>query len=124
MQFQIYCGKNTVAEFACRNGVHCDCRQSAAMQNHANMPRDLIFLLVGEAMKMATKLDWLTVMTLEGVAKSRVEYYCGKIPSFASYLKTFGEAGIVTTGKDGQVGSRGVTMIFVGYADKHGGDCY
>ena len=64
------------------------------------------------------------MITLDGVTKSRVEHYCGKLPSFASHLKTFGEAGTVTTGKDGKVGNRGVTMIFVGYADKHGGDCY
>ena len=82
-----------------------------AMQNHANMPRNVDFLLFGEAMKTATKLDWLKVMTLDGVTKSRVKHYCDKIPSFASYLKTFGEAGTVTTGKDGKVGSTGVTMI-------------
>ena len=94
------------------------------MQNHANMPKNMKFLLFGEAVKTATKLDWLTVMTLDGVTKSRVEHYCGKVPRFASYLKTFGEAGTVTIGKDGKVGSRGVTIFFVGYADKHGGDCY
>ena len=94
------------------------------MQNHANMPRNVILLLFGEAVKTATKLDWLTVMTLDGVTKSRVEHYCGKISSFVSYLKTFGEDGTVTTGKDGKLGSRGVTMSFVGYADKHARDCY
>ena len=88
------------------------------------MPKKINFLLFGEAVKTATKLDWLVVMTLDGKKKSRVEHYCGKVPSFASYLRTFGEAGTVTTGKDGKVGTRGVTMIFVGYADKHGGDCY
>ena len=98
--------------------------KARAMQNHANMSKNIIFLLFGEAVKTATKLDWLTVMTLDGETKSRVEHYCGKVPSFASYLKTFGEAGTVTTGKDGKVGTRGVIMIFVGYADKHGRDCY
>ncbi len=40
------------------------------------------------------------------------------------YLRTFGEAGIVKIGKDGKVGDRGITMVFVGYADKHAGYCY
>jgi len=33
------------------------------------------------------------------------------------YLRTFGEAGIVKNEKDGKVGNRGITMVFVGYAD-------
>ena len=39
-------------------------------------------------------------------------------------MRTFGKAGTVRTGKDGKVGDRGVTMMFVGYADNHEGNCY
>ena len=38
--------------------------------------------------------------------------------------KNWGEAGTVKTGKDGKLGDRGVTMIFVGFANKHGPDVY
>ena len=47
-----------------------------------------------------------------------------KIPKIVNYLRTFGEAGIVKNGKDGKVGDRGITMLFVGYADEHAGNCY
>ena len=38
---------------------------------------------------------------------------------FFKHLRTFGEAGIVKYGKDGKVGDRGITMVFVGCADGH-----
>jgi hypothetical protein len=47
-----------------------------------------------------------------------------KIPKIVNYLRTFGKAGIVKNGKDGKVGYRGITMLFVGYADEHAGNCY
>jgi hypothetical protein len=47
-----------------------------------------------------------------------------KIPKFLKYLRTLSEAGIVKNGKDGKVGDRGITMVFVGYADEHAGNCY
>ena len=39
-------------------------------------------------------------------------------------MRTFGKAGTVRTGKDGKVGNCGVTMMMVGYADNHEGNCY
>ena len=38
-------------------------------------------------------------------------------------MRTFGEAGTVRTGKDGKVGNLGVTMMMVGYAYNHEGNC-
>mgnify|MGYP005632174729 FL=1 len=49
--------------------------KARAMQNHANMPSNVKYLLFGEAVKTATKLDWLVVMNLDGVSKSGVEHY-------------------------------------------------
>jgi hypothetical protein len=37
---------------------------------------------------------------------------------------TFGEAGIVKDKKDGVVGDRGITIVFVWYANSHTGNCY
>ena len=39
-------------------------------------------------------------------------------------MRTSGETGTVRTGKDGKVGNCGVTMMLVGYADNHEGNCY
>ena len=39
-------------------------------------------------------------------------------------MRTSGEASTVRTGKDDKVGDRGVTMMMVGYADNHEGNCY
>jgi hypothetical protein len=46
------------------------------------------------------------------------------IPKFVKHLRTFGEAGIVKNMKDGKVGDRGITMMFVGYLSAHDGNCY
>ncbi len=39
-------------------------------------------------------------------------------------MHSFGEAGVVKIGKNGKLGDRGVTCIFVNYADKHLSVCY
>ena len=38
--------------------------------------------------------------------------------------QTFGEAGVVTGGKNGKLGDRGIPMVFVEYAQNHSHDCY
>jgi hypothetical protein len=43
---------------------------------------------------------------------------------FVKHLRTFCEAGIVRQKKGGKVGDRGITMMFVGYAQEHAGNCY
>ncbi len=40
------------------------------------------------------------------------------------HLRIFGEAGIVKNMKDGKVGDRGITMLFVGYSSGHADNCY
>ena len=71
-----------------------------------------------------TALDNLISVTFNGVTKTQYEHAGFEIPKFVKYLRTFGEAGIVKNGKDGKVGNRGITMVFVGYADEHAGNCY
>jgi len=71
-----------------------------------------------------TALDNLIPVTFNGVTKTRYEHAGFEIPKFVKYLRTFGEAGIVKNGKDGKVGDRGITMVFVGYADERAGNCY
>ncbi len=45
-------------------------------------------------------------------------------PFFSKYLRTWGEAGVIKTGKDGKIGDWGFMGMFVGYALNHKGDCY
>jgi hypothetical protein len=66
------------------------------------------------------------VIEIDGikVKKTRVKYYAGMLPLWAKYTRTFGKTGTVRTGKDGKVGDRGVTMMFLGYTEKHEGNSY
>jgi hypothetical protein len=49
-----------------------------------------------------TKLDWLKLITINKVKKIRIEHYELPLPKFTQYLCTWGEAGIIKTGKDGK----------------------
>jgi hypothetical protein len=75
-------------------------------------------------MSATPTLDNLIPVIWNGITKTRYEHAGFKIPKFVKYLRTFGEAGIVKNRKDGKVGNRGITMLFVGYADEHAGNCY
>ncbi len=47
-----------------------------------------------------------------------------EIPKWTKNLRSFGEAGVVKIGKNGKLGDRRITCIFVNYAEKHSSDCY
>ena len=71
--------------------------------------------MVKEALNCAVMLDWLVVIEIDGVAKTRAEHYDGKIPKFSKNLRIWGEAGVVKTRtvKTSKLQDRGVTMMFV-----------
>ena len=69
-------------------------------------------------------MDYLTVIDINGVSKTRIEHYGKEIPNWAKHLHKWGEAGTVKTGKDGKIGDRGVTCIFIGYANNHEGNVF
>ena len=46
------------------------------------------------------------------------------MPKFTRYLRTWGEAGTVKSGKDGKLGNCGITIMMVGCANHHGGNVY
>jgi hypothetical protein len=71
-----------------------------------------------------TKQDWLKLITINKVKKTRIEHYSLPLPKFTQYLRTWGEAGFIKTGKDGKTGDQGDSGMFVGYASNHEGDCY
>ena len=56
----------------------------------------------------------------------RCLYWAGNMPKFAKHLRTWGEAGIVTTKTDSTTTHRDhrVRYTFVGYTEGYTGDCY
>ncbi len=98
--------------------------KTRAMMNAVQIPKSERFKLWSEAATTVTALDNLIPVTWNGISKTRYEHAGFKIPKFVKHLRTFGEAGTVKNGKDGNAGNRGITMVFVGYADEHAGNCY
>jgi hypothetical protein len=60
-----------------------------------------------------TKLDWLKLVSIKGIKKTRIEHYGLPLPRFAQYLRTWGETGTVRIGKDGKMGDRGVKLCLL-----------
>ena len=92
-----------------------------AMLISANLPQEVRFRLCKEAFNCATHLSNLAI-NKDG--KSRYELFHNNKPKYAMYLREWGEVGTVKTGKNGKVGDRAISMMFVGYAKNHSGDCY
>ncbi len=95
----------------------------AAMQA-AEVPRNRRLVFFPEVIMAMTKLDWLKLITINKVKKTRIKHYGLPLPNFTKYLCTWGEAGIIKTSKDRKIRDRGVTGMFVGYALNHKGGCY
>ena len=109
---------------AAENAFTVIAARSRAAMNHANLPQEERYTLFEEVANTITKLDWLTVIEINGVKKTRAEHYNNQLPGFAQHLRTIGEAGTVKIGKNGKINDRGVTMMFLGYANNHSGNCY
>ena len=92
--------------------------------NAVQIPKSKHFKLWSEAAPAVTALDNLIPVRCNGETMTWYGHARHKVPKFVKYLRTFGEAGIVKNKKDGKVGNRGITMICVGYADSHKGNCY
>ncbi len=112
--------QNSLAE----NAFTVIASKTRAVLNAAQIPKSERFKLWGEAAMTVTALHNLILVTWNGITKTRYEHAGFEIPKFVKYLRKLGEAGIVKNGKDGKVGDRGITMLFVGYADEHAGNCY
>jgi len=83
-----------------------------AVMNAVQIPKSKHFKLWSEAVTPVTALDNLIPVIWNGITKTRYEHAGLEIPKFVKYLRT-----IVKNGNDGKVGNRGITMMFVGYAD-------
>ena len=92
--------------------------------NAAQIPEIMRFKLWAETVMTATNLNNLVVETVNGVAKTCWEHAGYELPKWCRSLWTFGKAGTVKDGKRGKVLDRGVTMMFIGYAEESAADSY
>ena len=86
--------------------------KTRAVLNATQKPKNERFKLWSEAAKSVTALDNLIPVTW------KYEHAGFKIPKSVKYLRT------ANNRKDGKVDNRGITMVFMGYADEHAGNCY
>ena len=100
--------------------------RARAMMTAANVPEKEMYKLFREAFTCATMLDWLTIVTINGVSKSRVEHWNGTMPRWVRALRTWGEAGVVKTktATTPKMKPRGVTCFMSGYAVNHSEGVY
>jgi hypothetical protein len=86
--------------------------KARAMLSAAQVPREECHKMWGEVAKTATALDNLIAVTINRETKTRYEHAGLQNPLFVKHLRTFDM-------KDRKVGDRGITMMFVGYAEEH-----
>ena len=58
------------------------------MMTVANVPMVEHYRLFQEAANHSTKLDWLAVVKIGGVKKTRLEHYGMEIPAWSKHLKS------------------------------------
>ena len=92
--------------------------RARAMMGGAWIPEGVRGKVCVEALKCAIQLDGLVQVECDGVLKSRDEHVFGTLPNWSTHLRTWGEAGVVTEGKNKKTGDRGIVMMFVGYSDR------
>ena len=78
------------------------------------------------AMEIACAPDWLLVIERNGVKKPKILFFGDNFSRFVPYMRTFGEAGVVTI--KGVLHPKphdpGITCMFAGYCVNREGDCY
>ena len=97
-----------------------------ALMSAANVPMKVRAKVWVKAFGHATDLDGLIVTTIGDKTATRYEHWCGHLPKWVKYLRTWGEAGTVkikskTTSK---IADRGIQCMFVGHSKDHDGDCF
>ena len=103
-------------------GFHTIANRARAMMHQANVPVSIRYKIYPKVLTCATKLDGLVMIDVNGKTKSRYEHFFGSRPKFSEHIRTWGEAGTVTTyikTNKPKVMDRGVTCMFVGYPDEH-----
>jgi hypothetical protein len=95
-----------------------------AIMSSARIPKELCQMFWQEAFQTSTLLDGLVLVNVDGVLKTRIEHWEGKLPSFVQYLRKWGEAEVVKlqTSTTPKIYDRGKVCMFVGYSRNHAGD--
>ena len=81
----------------------------------AHIPHDIRGKVAIKAIKLATQVDGLNIVTLGGKLAMRDEHVYGSNPKWTTDLRIFGEAGVVKEGKYGRTVDRCKAVMFVGY---------
>ena len=68
----------------------------------AHIPHDIRGKVAIKAIKLATQVDGLNIVTLGGKLAMRDEHVYGSNPKWTTDLRIFGEAGVVKEGKYGR----------------------
>lgn len=97
-----------------------------AMLSAANLQIEVRYRVVNECIMMATILDGLTVVDIEGKKATRYEHEIKTVPKCLKHLRIFGEAGVVKTRNVAtpKAADRGVKCMMVGYNLDSGDDVY
>ncbi len=86
-----------------------------------NVPKEYKYRLYGMAVEMASKLDMLVPIEIDGVTETRHKHFFGTEAKYINELHTWGKAGTVTikTKNTPKPYNRCVTCMLVGYLDNH-----
>jgi hypothetical protein len=102
--------------------------RARSMGNAAHMDNETRHYIANEVLSHSTDLDLDNLIVDKLHTKTRYERFGLPVPKWAEMgqIKTFGEAGVVKRGrgKGSKLQDRGVSMMFVGYAENHAHDCY
>ena len=92
----------------------------------ANIPDSYRYLVFPLFSKWCCQTDMLTVVTIDGVSKTRQEHLTGKLPGWIDHLKVAGMAGVIKTHTPttSKVSARGKTCLFACYSTDHARDCF
>ena len=99
--------------------------RAKAIMNRAGIPDDLRYKVYLRALRTSTQLDGLITDCFNGKVMSRYEAFTGARPTFATNLRTWGEAGVVKikTATSPKINNKGIVCMFTGYPDSHSSQC-
>jgi hypothetical protein len=67
-------------------GIYVICCRGRALMPRANSPKKYRYRIFWLATETACVLDWLTVVTIDGVMAMKIKYFADKVPAFVKYL--------------------------------------
>ena len=82
-----FTSRNTTTKFKASSNGHDDhskCTQGSTIQ----APQ--------RSLERASKLDWLTPISIDGVIKSQYKHWMGELLNFMNHMRVWGETGMVT----------------------------